>query len=101
MIYLIFIISITSSFFIGLALGGRGASRNKMVNLSVAITLITIIVQFFLSVKFGFINLIIDIITLYGIAFFFNKKYHGLDQINSQLDAENYRKHLEELLKKK
>lgn len=100
MAFLILLISIIYSFIIGVGIGGRGAGRMKMMNIGGLTVLTTLIIQFIYSFKMGIINLVIDIFILYGTAYLFNYKYKGLDEINSQTEADDYRKHLDNLLKK-
>lgn len=101
MIYFMFLISVFFSFVIGLGLGGRGSNRMKMINYGVIILFIVTIIQFLISIKLGFLILISDVIILYGTAYFFNRKFHGLDQINNQVEAENYKKRMENILNEK
>ena len=85
---------------IGVGLGATGSSRNNMINYGSIIAVVLITIQFFISVKFGVISVGVAIVALYGTAFIFNSKYKGLDEINSQIDSDNYQKHLENLMKK-
>lgn len=83
----------------GLALGGRGSSRKSLINISFVLFVGLLILQFFNSISFGTISLVIGIILTYLIALILNKKYKGLDVMNNQNKKFNAEKFIKEIRK--
>ena len=91
-------IALIGACLIGLGLGGRGQKRNSIINIGAILLTSTAIWLIIIDWKLSIWLVVFDIAILYLLAFLINRKFGGLNHINSHLDTEKNLKDIKKLI---
>jgi hypothetical protein len=93
--WLLEIVALLGALLCGLALGGRGKKRNMLINYGIVLMLGSSIWLIILNWEIGIWLFGLNFAVLYSLAFFLNRRYGGLDNINEQVTAEKIIKNIQ------